>query len=368
MIKSKIILAIETSCDETAVSIISSKITNNGILSSINIYAHVVESQNESHAPFGGVVPEVAARDHLSKIYDITQTALTQAKINIKNIDALAVTMGPGLIGALMVGVLFARGLASSLFVPLISVNHVDAHLAPALLIEKFSPSNDLNTWLPVRNIEYPALALTVSGGHCHLSLLQSATERILLGKSLDDACGEAFDKVAKLLGLGYPGGPLIETLAHNAETRETSAQQSFAFPAKPSNKENRYNFTYSGLKTAVMEAIRKETGIKKGKITGQNLPQHTKENLAFAFQNAALHQLYDRVLNAIHDYPDIKTVLVAGGVAQNKKFRQIFSQLKKDVIFSPPSLCSDNATMIGLQALLKDNNLGFTEHPFSKY
>jgi N6-L-threonylcarbamoyladenine synthase len=360
------ILSIESSCDETAVSIVSAIKDKQGSITFINILAHEVESQTESHAPFGGVVPEVAARDHLAKIYDIANTAISKAKIHISEIDSIAVTMGPGLIGALMVGVLFARGLALSLNVPLISVNHVDAHLAPALLLSKFSPKNDLGIWQKINTIQYPALALTVSGGHCHLSLLKSANQRTILGKSLDDACGEAFDKVAKLLGLSYPGGPLIEILAKKAELEGN--HMGFNFPSKPLNKENKYHFTYSGLKTSVMETIRKETGIKKGKITGKDLPEEKKQAIAFAFQQAALSQLLDRVSNAINDFPDIQTILIAGGVAQNKKFREIFYPFKKCVIFAPPSLCSDNATMIALQAILLENNKGFDEHPFAKY
>lgn len=360
------ILSIESSCDETAVSIVSAFKDPQNNVTKINILAHEVESQNESHAPFGGVVPEVAARDHLAKIYDITNTALNKANISITDLNSIAVTMGPGLIGALMVGVLFARGLALSLHIPLIAVNHVDAHLAPALLLKKFSPKEDLGKWHEVTAIQYPALALTVSGGHCHLSLLHSLHEKIILGKSLDDACGEAFDKVAKLLGLEYPGGPFIEVLAKEAEINKNEIP--FSFPSKPSNKENRYHFTYSGLKTAVMEVIRKETGIKKGKISGKDLSLEKKQSIAFAFQQAALLQLFDRVSNAIKDYPEIKTVLIAGGVAQNKKFREIFSTLTKQVIFAPPSLCSDNATMIALQAMISPNNKGFIEHPFAKY
>ncbi|APJ02685.1 tRNA (adenosine(37)-N6)-threonylcarbamoyltransferase complex transferase subunit TsaD [Silvanigrella aquatica] len=360
------ILAIESSCDETAVSILKCVKDTQGNINSITILAHEVESQIESHAPFGGVVPELAARDHLSKIYDITNSALIKAEISQKELTAVAVTMGPGLIGALMVGVLYARGLALSLNIPLISVNHVDAHLAPALLLNEFSPQHDLGVCKNVSQIQYPALALTVSGGHCHLSILSSATSKSLLGKSLDDACGEAFDKVAKLLGLGYPGGPLIENLAKSAE--EFGNTEEFKFPSKPANRENKYHFTYSGLKTAVMECIRKATGIKKGKITGKDLPKEKKQSIAYAFQQAALMQLHDRVHNAIIDYPDIKTILVAGGVAQNKKFRELFSSFDKKIIFAPPALCSDNATMIALQAVLSENSKGFTDHPFAKY
>lgn len=165
---------------------------------------------------------------------------------------------------------------------------------------------------------------------------------------------------------MSYPGGPLVEELASLAEKQGNTGE--FTFPYKPANKENRYNFTYSGLKTAVMEIIRKETGIKKGKITGKNLSPEKKQAIAYAFQQAALLQLFNRVTNALEDNPLVKTVLIAGGVAQNKKFREIFCSLNKNVLFAPPLLCSDNATMIALQAFLSENDYGFKEHPFAKY
>lgn len=363
-----IILAIESSCDETAVSIIEVEEDNlQKRKIAIKILAHEIHSQHESHAPFGGVVPEVAARDHLAKIYEIASEAFRQAKIKPTLLTKIAVTMGPGLIGALMVGVLFARGLATSLNIPLIAVNHVDAHLAPALLLPYFSPKIDLNKWIPIREIQYPAIALTVSGGHCHLSYLENEKTKKILGTTLDDACGEAFDKVAKLLGLEYPGGPLIEQFALAVE--KNSTQDLYQFPFRIADKENRYYFSYSGLKTAVMEIIRKETGIKKGKISGKDLALETKQQIAYSFQTAALKQLFDRVNNAIHDYPTVKTVLVAGGVAQNKKFRELFNTFKQTVIFAPSALCSDNATMIALQTLITtSDNDGFTSQPFPKY
>ncbi len=363
----EIILAIESSCDETAVSIIETKKDESlNKVFALRILAHEVESQHASHAPFGGVVPEVAARDHLAKIYDITATALQKANITAKQITKIAVTMGPGLIGALMVGVLFARGFATALNVPLLAINHVDAHLAPALLLQKFSPATDLNKWLEIQVISYPAIALTVSGGHCHLSYLENENSKKILGTTLDDACGEAFDKVAKLLGLEYPGGPLIEKLALAAENETYS--DIYHFPHKIADKEQRYSFSYSGLKTAVMEVIRKETGIKKGKITGKDLPEEKKQQIAYSFQIAALKQLADRVTNATLDFPDVKTILIAGGVAQNNKFRELFHTFKQNIIFAPPALCSDNATMIALQTLVAVNLDGFVTQPFPKY
>lgn len=369
------ILAIETSCDETAISIVSGRteaknnepIEPQGInLKEINIHAHIVESQIQIHAPFGGVVPEVAARDHLAKIHSVAKLALDTANIPIEKIDAVAVTLGPGLIGALMVGVLYARGLATALGKPLIGVNHVDAHLAPALLVKNFSPKTDLNIWKTVEYPLVPALALTVSGGHCHLSYLKNIHEKIILGKSLDDACGEAFDKVGKLLGLGYPGGPIIEEYAKKAQMRGTT--NTYTFPHKIADIKNRYDFSYSGIKTAVMEVVRKETGTFKGKISGVTLTEELKQDIAYSFQEAALAQLLNRVQNALHDFPEVKSILIAGGVAQNKRFREIFSSLPLPIYFAPPALCSDNATMIALQALLVQKYDGLKEHAFARY
>ncbi|MES2614927.1 MAG: tRNA (adenosine(37)-N6)-threonylcarbamoyltransferase complex transferase subunit TsaD [Bdellovibrionota bacterium] len=359
------VLAIETSCDETAISIVSGK-KNNNQLSEINIHAHVIESQIQIHAVFGGVVPEVAARDHLAKIYDVAKCALNSANIPLAQINAIAVTLGPGLIGALMVGVLFARGLAVSLSKPLIGVNHIDAHLSPALLVKNFSQETDLNTWKIVEYPEFPALALTVSGGHCHLSYLKNIHEKVILGKTLDDACGEAFDKVGKLLGLGYPGGPAIEIMAQKA--RLAGETNLYTFPHKIADTKNRYSFSYSGIKTAVMEVVRKETGHFKGKISGAQLSSELKQSIAYSFQEAALSQLLNRVQNALNDFPEIKSVLIAGGVAQNKRFREIFSSLSVPLHFAPPSLCSDNATMIALQALLAQKYDGFKDQAFARY
>lgn len=359
------LLAIETSCDETAVSIVSGK-KNGTILKEVNILSHVIESQILIHTPFGGVVPEVAARDHLAKIFEVAKSALKIANIDTEQLDAIAVTLGPGLIGALMVGVLFARGLAISLGKPLIGVNHVDSHLAPALLIKKFSPSSHLNTWMPVELPPFPALSLTVSGGHCHLSYCKNSFEKEILGKTLDDACGEAFDKVGKLLGLGYPGGPYIEEMAEKAKL--SGIGNSYTFPSKIANLKNRYSFSYSGIKTSVMEVVRKETGNLKGKISGVNLSQELKQALAFSFQEAALEQLLNRVQNALKDFPEIQSILIAGGVAQNQRFREMFSTLSLPLFFAPPSLCSDNATMVALQALLVQKYDGFKDQAFARY
>ena len=361
------ILAIETSCDETSVSILQAAFGQGswtfGLPQKIKRLAHVVESQT-SHIEFGGVVPEVAARDHLLRVTPLAHAALNQAGIAISKLDAVAVTLGPGLIGALMVGTLFAQGLALALGKPLVGVNHVDAHLAPALLLQELSLPSQQGNWLPVHLPAFPALALTVSGGHCHLSLLKSVHERQVLGHTSDDACGEAFDKVGKMLGLPYPGGPQIEKLAAKSQAE----QARFKFRSVLADRENRYGFSFSGLKTQVLDTVRRELGHPTGKINGSSLDEVTKADIAAAFQKAAIGQLLDRIKNALTDFKDIRSVLVAGGVAANQSFRErICEQSNLEIRFAPLCLCSDNATMIALHALLPSAQL-LSPHPFSRY
>lgn len=366
LVKTLRILAIESSCDETSVALVEVELeAEHGARRPpfrVRVLAHRVESQIASHQPFGGVVPEVAARDHLAKIHSLTTGTLQEASVALSSCTHMAVTAGPGLIGALMVGVLYARGAALAAGLPLVAVNHVDAHLAPCFLLESFSPrleaeGGDLGRWHNDAWSLFPALTLTVSGGHCILGLADSPTQRTVLGQTADDACGEAFDKVAKLLGLPYPGGPEIERLAHAFETASTQQpheqRATYVFPARLADTKNRHGFSFSGLKTAVLDAVRKETGYPPGKASGANLPPETKGALALAFQTAAVGQLADRLENALVDFPQVKSVLVAGGVAANSAFRARVASLPRPSRFAPLSLCSDNATMIGLQAAL---------------
>lgn len=360
------LLAVESSCDETSISIVQAEYASGStseIPRKIKVLAHIVESQT-SHLAFGGVVPEVAARDHLLKITPLAQEALELAQINADDLDGIAVTLGPGLIGALMVGTLFAQGLALALNKPLLGINHVDAHLAPALFLTQFNPKNDTGLWLDIHPPKFPALALTVSGGHCHLSLLKDVNDRQLLGHTADDACGEAFDKVAKLLGLPYPGGPHLEKLAQG---KNTSAQN-FKFASTIADKTNRFSFSYSGLKTQVLDAVRRQLGHPQGRIQGGSLPEELKANIAFAFQEAALGQLLDRLQNALEEFPEVQSIVVAGGVAANQVFRERLASLTQlSVRFAPLSLCSDNATMIALHALIPGAHRK-SPHPFSRY
>ncbi len=364
----KTLLAVETSCDETSVAIVQAEFAQqeawkNISPSRIRVLSHVVESQT-SHIAFGGVVPEVAARDHLLKMTPLALQAIAEAGMPADALDGIAVTLGPGLIGALMVGALFAQGLSLAINKPLLGINHVDAHLAPALLLQSFNTSTDLGQWLPVQLPTFPALALTVSGGHCHLSLLRSEHDRTLLGCTADDACGEAFDKVAKLLGLPYPGGPHLENLALSADPNDTP----FKFRTALADKSNRHGFSYSGLKTQVLDTVRRQLGHPVGKIQGGSLPANIKASIAHAFQEAALGQLLDRLQNALEDHRDVRSIVVAGGVAANKSFRaKLTKQTKLEVRFAPMSLCSDNATMIALHAFLPGMTLN-SPHPFSRY
>lgn len=361
------LLAVETSCDETSLAVLQAEFESapwgQGLPGTIRVLSHIVESQIV-HVDFGGVVPEVAARDHLLKITPLIQKALADAQTGVESLDAIAVTLGPGLIGALMVGTLFAQGLSAATGKPIIGINHVDAHLAPALLLHSFDPITDQGRWLKVHTPQFPALALTVSGGHCHLSLLRTASDRILLGCTADDACGEAFDKVAKLIGLPYPGGPHLEKLA----AQHKNSHSNLKYRDTLSDKTNRYGFSYSGLKTQVLDSVRKQMGYPSGKVSGSSLPEHVKAEIAFAFQEAAVGQLIDRLKNAIHDHQDARSVVIAGGVAANKVFRaRLNSDVHLKTQFAPMSLCSDNATMIALHALLPGSALK-SPHPFSRY
>lgn len=355
------LLALETSCDDTSVALFQAKIdsTKNNP-EWIKVYYHKVVSQYASHQPFGGVVPEIAARDHLAHVGTLIQEAVEMEKEKGIKIDACAVTLGPGLIGALMVGVLAARGFATARNIPLIGVNHVDAHLAPALLLHQFD-SQSLNSEIACKQISYPALALTVSGGHCLMSILHSYEEREVIGKTLDDACGEAFDKVAKLLGLGYPGGPAIEKRA--AEVPQPTIQ----FPSLIQDKSKNLVFSFSGIKTSVLLKAKELTNGANTADIKSLLSKAQINEICSAFQKAAIAQLIDRLKNALKEHVGIKNIVVAGGVAANQAFRKELENIGLPVHCAPLTLCSDNAVMIGIQAL-KIKKDGFTNHPFPRY
>jgi N6-L-threonylcarbamoyladenine synthase len=307
------ILGIESSCDETAAAVVEN---GRAILSSL------VASQVELHAQFGGVFPEVASRQHIRAIYPIIEGALQQAHLNLQDLDAIAVTRGPGLAGSLVVGLNAAKGLALGSDLPLVGINHLEAHLYSAWLHDAEAT--------PPSEPAFPLLALIVSGGHSELVLMNGHLQYKRLGGTLDDAAGEAFDKVARLLGLAYPGGPAIQRAA------EGGNPNAFDFPR--AWLEDGWNFSFSGLKTAVMREVRR---IQE---RGQPLPV---THLAASFQEAVVDVLVGKTLKAAEAF-QAKEILVAGGVSANRALRQAFQAKSKLPVHIPPvSLCTDNAAMI---------------------
>lgn len=311
------ILGIETSCDETAAAVVEN---GRHILSSI------VASQIELHAPYGGVFPEVASRAHIERIESVVSQALSQAHVGLDSLDAVAVTRGPGLAGSLVVGVNMAKGLAMGASLPLLGVNHLEAHLYSLWLIED------------EQEPEFPLLGLIVSGGHSELVLMRDHLSYERLGGTLDDAAGEAFDKVARLLGLGYPGGPAIEVAAEGGDPT------AFDFPR--AWLEGSWDFSFSGLKTAVLREVRElEPNLEAGvEPPTSDLPV---SDLAASFQAAVVDVLVGKTLSAA-DELDARQLLVAGGVSANRSLRTSFLARSKIPVHVPPiQLCTDNAAMI---------------------
>lgn len=311
------ILAIETSCDETAAAVIS----HGKILSS------VIASQADLHARYGGVVPEVAAREHVTAIIPTIDLALKQAKMNLSDVDEIAVTQGPGLVTSLLVGIETAVTLGIAKNLPVRPVNHMEAHIYANFVQQK---------------IKFPALTLIVSGGHTMLVLMTNHGQYKILGETVDDAAGEAFDKTAKLLGLGYPGGPALSKFA------ETGDPAAFNFP-RPMIKSNDFNFSFSGLKTAVLYEVQKH----------KSLNPKLKSDLAASIQTAIIESLVAKTEKAIKKFHP-KTLMLGGGVAANKMLREQFTKLAKKykIKSSIPKFeyCTDNAAMIGLAAYYKND------------
>jgi len=312
------ILAIESSCDETAAAVVENGRT---------ILASVVASQAARHAQYGGVFPEVASRMHIEAIYNVVSTTLSQAHVGLDGLDAIAVTRGPGLAGSLVVGVNMAKGLALGAGLPLIGINHVEGHLySPWLVEDEDEP-------------QFPLLALIVSGGHTELILMRGHLNYARLGSTLDDAAGEAFDKVARLLGLGYPGGPAIQQVAASGDP------ESVRFPR--AWLEGTWDFSFSGLKTAVLREVRKRQPDLDAGVEAPR-PGLPIANLAAAFQAAVVDVLVGKTLTAAEQY-GAKEILVAGGVSANKALRETFMARSAIPVRVPPlNLCTDNAAMIG--------------------
>jgi N6-L-threonylcarbamoyladenine synthase len=317
------LLAIETSCDETAAAVVED---GRRVLSS------VVSSQIAVHAPHGGVVPELASRHHLENIVPVVREALEQAHMALPDLDALAVTQGPGLVGALLVGVQVAKGVAYARRKPLVPVHHVAGHIEAPFLVHE--------------DIPLPALALVVSGGHTSLFDVPARGSYVLLARTRDDAAGEAFDKVAKLLGLGYPGGPIIDRLSRGANDRAVD------FPL-PKMSDGRPGFSFSGLKTSVLHHVRR-VGLQPVADPGQ-VPEETRDVVA-SFQRAAVSALVRELVRAAKERRPA-SVILTGGVAANSRLRaeaEAATQALGLRFFVPPlALTTDNAAMIGAAGYL---------------
>ncbi len=319
------ILAIESSCDETSVAIVK-----NGR----EVLANIISSQIEIHKRFGGVVPEVASRNHLLAIDNVVNEALEKSGVELKDINAVAVTYGAGLVGALMVGVTYAKSLAFALEIPLIKVNHIKGHISA--------------NYIAFPELKPPFVALVVSGGHTALIKVEDYDKHTLISTTTDDAIGECYDKVAKVLGLGYPGGPAVDKLASEGE-------YNVKFIKHPNKSKKDFEISYSGLKTAVINYL-------------HNKAQHNEEvnlnDVCASFQHEAVDPLVEKTINAAKKYR-CKNIVVAGGVAANKYLRQLITQKAQEqnfnVYFPPMVLCTDNAAMIGCEAyysLINGNGL----------
>ena len=312
------ILGIESSCDETAAAVVE-----NGR----SIMSNVVASQAELHAKYGGVFPEVASREHIRTIYTIVEEALVQAHLALADIDAIAVTRGPGLPGSLVVGLNMAKGLSLGSGKPLVGVNHLEGHLYSAW-IDEAEQEADQKT-----EPQFPLLALLVSGGHTELVLMSEHLTYERLGGTLDDAAGEAFDKIGRLLGLGYPGGPALEEAAGEGNSK------AFKFPR--AWLKGTWDFSFSGLKTAVLHQVRKITD-KQG-----SEPDLPVADIAASFQAAVVDVLVTKTRLAAQEFA-VKELLVAGGVSANKVLRSLISKDTPGRVHVPPiHLCTDNAAMI---------------------
>lgn len=308
------VLGIETSCDETSVAVLEDE----------KVIANLISSQ-DFHTQYGGVVPELSSRAHLQMVLPLFNQALSQSGISLNEIDLICSTAGPGLIGALLVGLTFSKGIAFSAGKEFLGVNHVEGHIFSGFLM----------TDKP----EFPYLCLAVSGGHTLLLIVKSDTEIIKLGSTIDDAAGEAFDKVAKMLGLGYPGGPKISAAADSAGSSDIS------FPI--AHCKNELDFSFSGLKTAVLRYIQKEYG------TAESIPDEDKNKIAHAFQKSIISALTRNTLKALNLYR-VKSISIVGGVAANSLLRSEFESISKKLriplVVPSPEYCGDNGAMIALR------------------
>ena len=305
-----IILGIETSCDETGVAICD----NSKIISSYT-------KTQSIHTKFGGVVPEIASREHEKFLPEITEKVLRDAKLDYSHLEAIAVTSGPGLMGSLLSGISFAKGISQGLGIPIVPINHLEAHLNSA--------------FIEFETLDPPFINLLVSGGHTQIWLVKDLFDYTLLGETLDDACGEAFDKGAKTLGLNYPGGPEIEKLAIGGN------KELIDFP-RPILNDGTYNFSFSGLKTSLINCI--------------NNSEYDLKDVAASYQEAIVDCLVGKLEKSMDDL-NIDTGIVCGGVAANQRLREKLGSINKKIIFPSLKYCTDNADMIAFLAEKKINN-----------
>ena len=305
-----IILGIETSCDETGVA----------LCSDFKILSSFTKTQS-IHQQYGGVVPEIASREHEKYLPSITKKVLEDANKSFKDIDAIAVTNGPGLMGSLLSGISFAKGISQALDIPIIPINHLEAHLN--------------SVFIEHAELEAPFINLLVSGGHTQLWLVKNMFEYELLGETLDDACGEAFDKGAKKMNLNYPGGPEIEKIAKNGDMNLIN------FP-RPMINDNTFNFSFSGLKTALINCV--------------NDNKYSYEDIAASYQEAIVDTLISKFEKAMNQY-SANSGIICGGVAENKRLRDKLDKLDQKIIYPSMKYCTDNADMIAFLALHKVNN-----------
>ncbi len=319
-----LVLGIETSCDETAAAIVRD---------GREIVSSVIASQVETHKRFGGVVPEIASREHLDKIVPIVEEAFAQAGMQARDIDGIAVTIGPGLVGSLLVGVSYAKAMAFALKKPLVGVNHIEGHVYSVAF---GNPP-----------VEYPALALIVSGGHSNLFFVPAPGKYKVIARTRDDAAGEAFDKVAKMLGLSYPGGPIIERLAREGNSKAVKF-------SVPKMGDGSHDFSFSGLKTAVTKHVR-ETGLQP--VANGEEPSQAIKDLAASFQSVVVRSLVGTTERVAEGYAP-RTLIVAGGVACNgalrEAAREAATRLGIPAYFPSPHLSTDNAAMIAAAGTVK--------------
>ena len=329
MSKKIIILGIESSCDETSAAIVHNQ----------NILSNVIANQSV-HEKYGGVVPELASREHQRNIIPVVDRAIKEAKINKDEISGIAYTQGPGLMGSLIVGTSFAKSFSLGMNIPIINVNHMQGHIM-AHFIKKEG--------IKLNQPDFPFLCLTVSGGHTQIVLVKSITDMKIIGETLDDAAGEAFDKSAKIMGLPYPGGPLIDKYSINGDLNK------FIFGK---HKVDKYNFSYSGIKTSILRLIEKE------KLKNKNFIKNNLSDLCASIQHTIIDILIKKIVKASDDLK-INRIAIAGGVSANSYFRKRIVELNeisnKSVYIPPFEFCTDNAAMIAITGYYKYLNKDFS-------